>query len=212
MALPTKSINAGTKFRRFNFTLYERLETFHAHIENLFNSKDCPFQILQFQFEKNYNSSEDGKYHAQGFVITKNKDQLRAGNYDIKTKKGSGIKKIFEANVHIEFANGTDDECLAYTSKDYDRCKDPLHNTNSKKGLSCKCDFKDLTKFCKLCNKNCKRTFARISKDPKIAGPFFLNLLKLNALIIAKKKMKKKMKIIIKKLLKKSLKEKMLMK
>src|SRR6185436_1109220 len=89
-----------------------------------------------------------------------------------KTKKGSGLKLIFEANLHFFFANGTDEECLAYTSKDYDRCKLPEHNPNPKKGQRCKCDFKDLSKICEYCNENCKRPFSRTSNDPLISGPF----------------------------------------
>ncbi|KAF0420420.1 hypothetical protein F8M41_006991 [Gigaspora margarita] len=85
---------------------------------------------------------------------------------------GSGIKEIFQANPHIEHANGTEQQCLDYCSKDFNRCKNPLHNPNPKKGEKCKCDFFDLTKRCKFCNENCERLFARISEDPNIAGPF----------------------------------------
>ena len=165
-------ITPDTRFRKSNFTLYERLDTFYEYINNLFNTNSCPFQILQFQFEKNHNSSESERQHAQRFAKLRIGKQLRVGDYDSRTKKGSEIKLIFEANVHLDFANGTDEECLAYTSKNYDRCKLPEHNPNPKKGLKCKCDFKDITKICKYCNENCKRTFARVNKDPKISGLF----------------------------------------
>ncbi|CAG8615533.1 10755_t:CDS:2, partial [Scutellospora calospora] len=46
------------------------------------------------------------------------------------------------------------------------------HNPNPKKGLKCKCDFKDLSKICNYCNENCERPFTRIDKDPIISGPF----------------------------------------
>ncbi|CAG8603368.1 5400_t:CDS:2, partial [Scutellospora calospora] len=165
-------INPDTRFRKFNFTLYERLETFHDHVEKIFNTKNCPFKLLQFQFEPNKNASEPGRYHAQGFVKLRERTQQRVGEYNSETKKGSGLKKIFEANVHFEFANSTEEECLAYTSKDHDRCKLLEHNPNPKKGLKCKCDFKDLSKICSYCNENCERPFARIDQDTTIAGPF----------------------------------------
>ncbi|CAG8612666.1 7491_t:CDS:1, partial [Scutellospora calospora] len=92
--------------------------------------------------------------------------------YNLETKKGSGLKMIFEANIHFEFANSTDKHCLAYTSKDYNRCKLSEHNPNSKKELKCKYDFKDLSKICLYYNKNCKRSFAHINKDSTIAGLF----------------------------------------
>ncbi|RIB08703.1 hypothetical protein C2G38_2251860 [Gigaspora rosea] len=157
-------ITSETRFRKFNFTLYEKLDTIYSHITNLFNDKSCPFSILKFQFELNYNSKEPGKHHVQGFARVR-KGQLRLGSYDSITQKGSGIKEIFEANIHIEFANGTDDECLAYTGKEYNRCKNPNHQ-------KCKCDLFDLSKICKKCNETCERTFARISEDSNIAGPF----------------------------------------
>jgi hypothetical protein len=166
------AINSETRFRKFNFILYERLDTFNQHIKNLFETKECPFQLLKFQFEINHNSSESGRYHAQGFAKVKTGKQLRVGEYNTKTKKGSGIKLLFEANPHFDFANGTDDDCLAYVGKDYDRCKLPEHNSYPKKGQKCKCDFKDLSKFCNYCDNTCSRPFARIDKDPKIAGPF----------------------------------------
>ncbi|RIB06656.1 hypothetical protein C2G38_2216521 [Gigaspora rosea] len=158
-------ITSETRFRKFNFTLYERLETIMQHISNIFNTKTCPFYKLQFQFEPNNNSKEPGRYHAQGYARLRTGKQLKAGSYDSKTKKGSGIKKIFEANPHLEFANGTEEQCLAYTGKEYNRCKNPNHQP-------CKCDLFDLTKICKKCNENCERTFAQIDKNSKIAGPF----------------------------------------
>ncbi|RIB08876.1 hypothetical protein C2G38_2269695 [Gigaspora rosea] len=126
-------ITSETRFKKFNFTLYERLETITQHISNIFNTKTCPFYKLQFQFEPNNNRS--------------------------------GIKKIFEANPHLEFANGTEEQCLTYTGKEYNRCKNPNHQP-------CKCDLFDLTKICKKCDENCERTFARIDKNSKIASPF----------------------------------------
>src|SRR5205823_671012 len=48
--------------------------------------------------------------------------------------------------------------------KDYDRCKNPEHNPKPKKGLKCKCNFKDLSKICSYCNKNCERSFAHINE------------------------------------------------
>ncbi|RIB00120.1 hypothetical protein C2G38_2235576, partial [Gigaspora rosea] len=133
----------------------------------------CPFSLLKFQFELNRKSEEPGKYHAQGYVkVRKEKQQIALGSYNSKTKKGSGIKEIFQANPHIEHANGTEEQCLDYCNKDFNRCKNSLHNPNPKKGEKCKCDFFDLTKRFKFCNENCKRLFARISEDPNIAGPF----------------------------------------
>src|SRR5260364_70415 len=146
-------ITSETRFRKFNFTLYEKLDTIYSHITNLFNDKSCLSSILKFQFELNYNSKEPGKHHVQGFARVR-RGQLRLGSYDSLTQKGSGIKEIFEANVHIEFANGTDDDCLAYTGKEYNRCKNPNHQ-------KCKCDLFDLSKICKKCNETCERTFAR---------------------------------------------------
>ncbi|CAG8543303.1 13201_t:CDS:2, partial [Dentiscutata heterogama] len=64
--------------------------------------------------------------------------------------------------LQANFANRTDDQCLAYTGKDYDRYKNPKHQP-------CKCDFFDLFKICKKCNESCERLFARISKDTEIA-------------------------------------------
>ncbi|RIB02270.1 hypothetical protein C2G38_2228273 [Gigaspora rosea] len=131
------NIDSNTRFRKFNFTLYEKLDTLKTHITKLFNTKTCPFSILKFQFETNHNFKEPNKYHAQGFVKVRNNKQLRLGNYNSKTNKGSGIKEIFKANVHVEFANGTDEECLAYCGKFYNRCKNPAHNPNPKKGEKC---------------------------------------------------------------------------
>ncbi|CAG8591152.1 3225_t:CDS:2, partial [Scutellospora calospora] len=140
-----KAITPDTRFRKFNFTLYERLETFHDHIEKIFNTKSCIFKILQFQFEPNHNSSEPGRYHAQGYARLREGKQSRA--------------------------NRTEEECLAYISKDYERCKLLEHNPNPKKGLKYRCDFKDLSKICIYCNENCERHFARITKD-STAGLF----------------------------------------
>src|SRR5690242_15109599 len=165
-------INSNTRFHKFNITLYERLDIFYNHIDDLFNTKDCSFQILKFQFEVNYNPSEPGRYHAQGFAKLRLEKQIYVENYDSKTKKGSGIKEKFEANIYLNFCNGTDEEYLAYVEKDYDQYKNPNHNLNPKKGQKCKCDFTDLSKFCKYCDSSCHRPFARISKDPKIASPF----------------------------------------
>ncbi|RIB10909.1 hypothetical protein C2G38_2204880 [Gigaspora rosea] len=141
------TIISKSRFRSFNFTLYERLDTFHSYIIQLFNKESCPFSLLKFQFELNRKSEEPGKYHAQGYVkVRKEKQQIALGSYNSKTKKGSGIKKIFQANPHIEHANGTEEQCLDYCGKDFDHCKNPLHNPNPKKGEKCKCDFFDLTK------------------------------------------------------------------
>ncbi|KAF0515537.1 hypothetical protein F8M41_017304 [Gigaspora margarita] len=164
------TIITKTRFRSFNFTLYERLDTFYSQITQLFNKKSCSFALLNFQFEPNQRSEEPGRYHAQGYV--KIRKQMALGSYNSKTKKGSSIKEIFQANPHIEHANRTEQQYLDYCSKDFNHCKNPLHNPNPKKGKKCKCDFFDLTKKCKFCNKNCKRLFARIGKDPNIAGPF----------------------------------------
>ncbi|RIB18021.1 hypothetical protein C2G38_2185780 [Gigaspora rosea] len=71
---------------------------------------------------------------------------MALGSYNSKTKKGSGIKEIFQANPHIENANETEEQCLDYCGKDFDCCKNPLHNPNPKNGEKCKCDFFDLTK------------------------------------------------------------------
>ncbi|RIB20244.1 hypothetical protein C2G38_2179761 [Gigaspora rosea] len=106
--------------------------------------KSCSFSLLKFQFELNRKSEE----------------------------LSSGIKEIFQANPHIEHANGTEEQCLDYCGKDFDHCKNLLHNPNPKKDEKCKCDFFDLTKRCKFCNENCEKLFARISEDPNIAGPF----------------------------------------
>ncbi|RIB08923.1 hypothetical protein C2G38_2044753 [Gigaspora rosea] len=146
-------ITSETCFRKFNFTLYERLETIKQHISNIFNTKTFSFYKLQFQFEPNINSKEPGRYHAQGYARLRNGKQLKAGYYNSKTKKGSGIKKIFEANPHLEFANGIEEQCLAYTGKEYNRCKNPNHQL-------CKCDLFDLSKICNKCNENCEKTFA----------------------------------------------------
>ncbi|KAF0541065.1 hypothetical protein F8M41_005907 [Gigaspora margarita] len=108
--------------------------------------------FFKFQFEPNQRSEEPSRYHTQGYV--KIRKQIALGSYNSKTKKGSGIKEIFQANPHIEYANGTKQQCLDYCSKDFNHCKNPLHNPNSKKGEKCKCDFFDLTKQCKFCNKN----------------------------------------------------------
>ena len=42
------AINSETRFRRFNFTLYERLDTFNQHIKNLFETNEYLFQLLKF--------------------------------------------------------------------------------------------------------------------------------------------------------------------
>ena len=60
-----KVITSDTRFRKFNFTLYERLDTFYSHVEKIFNTKTCPFKIFQFQFKPNHNTSEPRRYHAQ---------------------------------------------------------------------------------------------------------------------------------------------------
>jgi hypothetical protein len=166
MRKKTTKINSDSRPTKFNFTLYERLDTIKQHIDNIFASKDCKFDKFQFQFEPNDSASKPGRYHAQGYASFRKGKQLKVGWYDSMTKKGAGIKKeIFEANAHIEFANGTEEQCLAYTSKDYNRCKNPDHQP-------CKCDLFDLSKTCENCDETCKRTFARISKDSNIAGPF----------------------------------------
>ena len=59
------NIDSNTRFRKFNFTLYERLDTLKNHITKLFNTELCPFSILKFQFESNHNSDEYGKYYAK---------------------------------------------------------------------------------------------------------------------------------------------------
>ncbi|KAF0429400.1 hypothetical protein F8M41_005696 [Gigaspora margarita] len=58
---------------------------------------------------------------------------MALGSYNSKTKKGSGIKEIFQANPYIEYANGTEQQYLDYCSKDFDYCKNLLHNPNPKK-------------------------------------------------------------------------------
>ncbi|CAG8561181.1 5187_t:CDS:1, partial [Dentiscutata heterogama] len=120
---------------------------------------------MKLQLELNRNPSNPGRYHGQGFAKLRKGKQLEVGHYDSSTKEGAGIKNIFQANLHLDYANGTDEQNLAYTGKDYDRCKNPDHQP-------CKCDFFDLSKICKKCNKSCERPFARISKDTKIAGPW----------------------------------------
>ncbi|RIB07469.1 hypothetical protein C2G38_2045984 [Gigaspora rosea] len=165
-------ITSKSKFQKFNFTLYERLDTIREHIIQIFNTKSCPFLQLWFQFEANKKSLKPGKYHPQGLVKLRKDKQILLGSYDSLTKKGTGIKGYFEANLYVEFANGTNKECLAYTGKDYNQCNNPEHNPNSKKGQKCKCDFKDLSKICNCCTEKCIRTFARISEDPEVAGPF----------------------------------------
>ncbi|RIB02887.1 hypothetical protein C2G38_2255328 [Gigaspora rosea] len=147
--------------------------SFYISNRSKYCRESCPFSLLKFQFKLNRKSEEPSKYHTQAYVkVRKEKQQIALGSYNSKTKKGSGIKEIFQANPHIEHANGTEEQCLDYCGKDFDRCKNPLLNPNSKKGEKCKCDFFDLTKRYKFCNENCERLFARISEDPNIAGPF----------------------------------------
>src|SRR5690242_1944557 len=141
-------INSDTRFRKFNFVLYERLDTITDYLKNLFLKKTCKFKEIYFKFEPNNNSKDSNKYHAQGWAELRK--QQRVGNYDSRTKNGSGIKKIFEANLHINHANGTKEECFAYIDKDFDRCKDPKHQP-------CKCNFKDQLDRCSKCNLEYKR-------------------------------------------------------
>ena len=49
------NIDSNTQFRKFNFTLYKKLDTLKTHITKLFNTKTCSFSILKFQFETNHN-------------------------------------------------------------------------------------------------------------------------------------------------------------
>ncbi|CAG8655842.1 8714_t:CDS:2 [Acaulospora morrowiae] len=101
--------------------------------------------------------------HMQGFAILK--DQMRIGKYTQTNK--SGIKGLFESNsIHINFANGTPEQCRDYCSKKYNRCKD--HN-------GCKCDYFNLEKMCDKCDENCTRTLARVcdvNKNDTNSGPW----------------------------------------
>jgi hypothetical protein len=77
-------INSQTQFRRFNFTLYEKLDIIHKHISDIFNEKTCPFKEFHFKFEPNNHTSQPGRYHAQGYAELKK--QTRLGTYDQITK------------------------------------------------------------------------------------------------------------------------------
>ncbi|CAG8565985.1 12081_t:CDS:1 [Acaulospora morrowiae] len=156
-----------TRFRRFNFTLYEHVDTsFVKSIEEKFRDLNNCIQYIIFQLEFNHHASgSDERIHMQGFVILKN--QMRIGKYDRERGVGSGIKNIFKSNsIHIDFANGTPDQCRDYCSKKYNRCKD--HD-------SCKCDYFDLERVCEKCDENCIRDFARVydvNRDDTPSGPW----------------------------------------
>src|SRR5271170_982185 len=162
-------ITPQTRFRKFNFTLYEGLDTFVSRMKRLFKRKDNPFKYMIFQMEVNHNPSDPnrGRKHAQGYAEI---DQMRLGWYN--DRKKTDIKKLFQANVHVEHANGTREECVGYCKKKYNRCKLPEHNEDPKHGKCCKCSFQDLSLHCRLCNDECVRTLARVSEDMEESGPF----------------------------------------
>ena len=167
-------INSNTRFRRFNFTLYENLDTLNDILTESFNKKDCLFRYVKFQFEKNYDGDKAGK-HAQGMALLK--EQIRLGSY--LPKKRSGIKKLFRSNkIHVDYMNGTIKDTQNYCGKIYNRCK--AHNYDSKSN-PCRCSLFNLNDFsnCKYCNTECcsQRTLARYDDN---SGPFEFGSVKIN--------------------------------
>ena len=53
--------------------------------------------------------------------------------------------------------NGDSEQNLAYSTKEWDRCKDPKHVKR------CKCDYKIRENTCNVCNESCieKRKYSR---------------------------------------------------
>jgi len=113
-------ITSRTRFRRFNFTLYENLDTFVCRVYKIFEQDNNPFKYLVFRVDANSNSSDpDFRRIVQGYAEI---DQMRLGCYSDRVT--SGIKGIMQTNsLHIEFAYGTREECIDYVKRDSGICE-----------------------------------------------------------------------------------------
>lgn len=98
-------ITPQTRFRRFNFTLYENLDTFTRCMDKLFKRDDNPFEYFIFWIGSNF-----GQRCVEGYAEV---DLMRLGYYNDRRK--SGIKGIMQSNfLHVEFAYGTREECIDF--------------------------------------------------------------------------------------------------
>ncbi|CAG8485929.1 7727_t:CDS:2 [Dentiscutata heterogama] len=67
---------------------------------------------MKLQLELNRKSLEPRRYHSQGFAKLRKSKQLEVGYYNSDTKEGAEVKKIFQANFYLDFADRTDDQYL----------------------------------------------------------------------------------------------------
>ncbi|CAG8486176.1 14024_t:CDS:1, partial [Dentiscutata erythropus] len=187
-------------FRRFMFTIFNNLEEFNELIQEIYSESKIQKIKYQFEANYNIDELKvlinEGRYdpnrdvkiinkHIQGFcILTK---QERIGRYikkneKYKTKKGgdkiaqkesaSGIKGLFKNNlIHIDYNNGTIEDALNYTGKEFNRCF--LHHNS--KNTPCKCNLFDRYDHsaCNYCDENCwqYRLFARCN-DIENPGPY----------------------------------------
>lgn len=175
-------ITSKTKLRRFGFTLYEHADiSFVSSIEGIYSGDKNPFQYIVFQHELNHDTQDpDGRVHMQGFCMLNKR--LLVGTYS--SSKKSGIKELFDANVHLDLVNGTPEQCRDYCIKKYNRCK--VHKKCDKKCVKpcrihkidkgeCRCSYFDLNERCDTCDESCVRTLARVcdvNDDDTPSGPW----------------------------------------
>ena len=156
----------------------------------------CPFTHIVYQYERNYNISQERDCHIQGFLRLKKKTKF--GHYkpstDEKKNKINGIKGFLKIDkIHFEPV-GSEPDSIRYCKKTYNKCsihnrkevehdverfleyefiRNTISTSNKKRVTNCRCSYDDLNDFleCKWCTLECcsQRTLARYDEN---SGPY----------------------------------------
>ncbi|CAG8716144.1 1230_t:CDS:1 [Dentiscutata erythropus] len=115
---------------RVNFVTYDfNRQGFDQLIQTYFeNEITCPFTYIVYQYERNYNVSQERDCYIQGFLRLKIK--TRFGHYklstDEKQNKINGIKGFLKIDkIHFEPV-GSEPDSIRYCKKTYNKCS--IHN------------------------------------------------------------------------------------
>ncbi|CAG8486210.1 6910_t:CDS:2 [Scutellospora calospora] len=102
-----------------------------------------------------YEPTKTGQIHEQAYFQFKDRQTVKSAKAMLKHKSMNFPK----------YLNGDSEQNLAYSVKEWDRCKDPKHVKK------CKCDYKIKENICNICNESCieKRKYSRwTDKDGNI--------------------------------------------
>ncbi|CAG8785810.1 627_t:CDS:2, partial [Dentiscutata erythropus] len=111
-----------------------------------------------FQYERNYNVSQERDCHIQGFLRLKKK--TRFGHYkpsiDEKKNKINGIKGFLKIDkIHFKPVGKVEHDVERFS--EYEFIRNTISISNKKRLTNCRCSYENLNDFseCKWCTLEC---------------------------------------------------------